>query len=204
LLVGCSLSAGCNAIFGIQGGVATGGTGGICSIYDGKGSLSFTDVGAANLPSQTVGTDGSVMASYISGLEYTSINMSGPGSSVCGVTLEIDLSGMPQVGDYPVVAMSPIQDLGFGQGSRKAYLFAGGSMDADGGCGVELAFQSMAGSGTVSVTSVEGQRIQFTVTGVQATGINDPTCADMGGPCAGQGTIQIDVKGGEADCLTME
>jgi hypothetical protein len=203
LLVGCSLSAGCNAIFGIQGGVATGSAGGACAVYDGKGSISFTNLGMANLPSLTTSASGSVMAAYLSGLDYTQIIMAGQGSGACGVDLEIDLSGMPKVGDYTLVAMSPELTLGFSQ-AQKAYVFGGGTMDADGGCGVELAFQSVAGSGMVSVTSVEGQRIQFTVTGVQATGIKDPMCLGMGGPCNGQGTIQIDVKGGEADCLTMQ
>ncbi len=52
----------------------------------------------------------------------------------------------------------------------------------------------------MTLSNVQATSFQFTVTGVLAPGIDDPTCAGMGFACDGQGEIKIDVVGGESDC----
>ena len=178
----------------------SGGTGGACSIYDGTGTTTITDALTANLPAMVVGNDGSISALYSMG--FTEIGLGGTHAGYCGLTFLVDISGPPVVGSYTVVATSPYNDPNFATGSNKAYVFAAGTPAADGGCdSATQGFGSIAGSGTVQITSVQGTQVKFTVTNVQAAGISDAMCAEMGFPCNGTGTIKISIQG-EADCFS--
>ncbi len=175
-------------------------------MYAGSGTTYLTDVSAANIPTVVLGNGGSISAIYYSSGDYTELKLGADPPGYCSAGALVDLSGKPKVGFYTVVAGSPYDSATFSGGPPNAYVFA--QMDpalSDGGCAAATrAFGSVAGSGTVQVTGVQGQKVTFVVTGVQAVGISDPTCAGMCGDCDGQGTIQVDIKGGEADCLMSE
>jgi hypothetical protein len=135
---------------------------------------------------------------------FTEFKLSGDVPGYCGIGAIVDITGVPEVGDYTVVAASPYVDNSFFNGSKNAYVY--GSADVqlpDGGCADQgVAFSSVggAGTGTVNISEVMGRTVKFTATAVQASGIDEPMCAGMGYPCDGQGTIQIDIKGAHADC----
>jgi hypothetical protein len=226
LLVGGTLSAGalggCNVLFGINGGEpagqggaggtkGTGGAGGststrtaTCGDYDGNGTIGITDVStlpAPNFPTAVVDASGSVYGSFYG--SYSEFKLGADLAGYCSVGVTLDIAGLPKVGDYVVVDKPPGLDPAFGQGPPwKAFVSAGGLTQLpDGGCDVTQYFTSVAGMGTVTVTEVQGTVVKFTVTGVQATGVDDPTCQGAGVPCDGQGTIQVGVTGGESDCF---
>jgi hypothetical protein len=209
--------AGCNLVFGVTGGesagtggavtTSTGSTGGACNVYAGAGDTYFTDLPTANLPTVAMGNDGSVRATYFMTKGFTEIDLGSTVVGYCGIGAQVDLSGMPEPGEYTVVGTSPFTDVTFTQGpGKKAYVFAGANaLLPDGGCDDRvLGFGSTGSTGKVIVTSLEGTKLKFTVTGVSAAGISDPACAGMGVSCDGTGTIQIDIKGGEADCYTVQ
>jgi hypothetical protein len=189
---------------GSGGTTGSGGTAGACSINDGMGMVSLTDVSMANLMlPMFYGFDGSISATYYMQLGYTEIIFSGsPSKQYSDLGGYLEITRRPMMGNYTVVATSPYEGPTFATGSMNAYVFVSATPVLDGGGDAEpQAFGSIAGSGTVQITSVDQTRVKFTVTNVQAAGISDSTCAGMGFQCDGQGTIQMTIQG-EADCLS--
>jgi hypothetical protein len=176
------------------------------------------DGSTANIPNLTFDNKGNVGATYDTVLNATLLGLGDqPPVGYCNTVVFVYISGPPAAADYTVVDMSPYADPYFAQGTqKKAYVLASAGSVLDGGeCDSQLRlFGSTAGSGTVKLTGWQGNKLQFTVSQVQATGISDSNCAFLPLPslftcnspctCNGQGTIQVDVQGGEVDCLATE
>lgn len=197
--LGCVVWAGaiggCNAIFGITRGEA-GGSGGACSMDDGDGTTSWMPVGQANLSAQTLHSPGSISGSYDSSTNVSELILGDAVSGFCDIGALVYFAGKPVAGmTYTVVGASTFADLlTFAKGPN-VYVMAGGQVAIDGGCEPKVReFGAVAGSGQVTIDSVSGTRVAFTVSAVQLTGLMDAMFA-------GQGTLQLDIHA-HADCFT--
>jgi len=190
--------AGCNLIFGIEGGA-----GGACAPYDGDGVTSWQPVGSANIATLSFSNGGSITATYDKTTNITDIRLDSMPSGYCRAEAHLHIAGLPVAGkQYKVVDKAAYDATIPFSKDPNVYIFAGAAKQPDGGdCAttpVGAFFGSIAGSGEVTIDSVSGTRVDFTVSSVQLTGLVDAALMSDG-----QGTIQLDIKA-HADCLTMQ
>jgi hypothetical protein len=191
-------AAGCNAVFGIEGGVLAGQSGASCMVYDGDGITSWQVVGSANIDPLSFENTGSISATYDETSNITSIELDGTAPEYCGVQANLFLAGLPVAStSYRVVDKAAYDDaFSFSQGPN-VFIIAGAAGRPDGGdCATTERFGSIAGSpGQVTVDGASGTRFAFTVSGVQLTGLVDATLMSDG-----QGMVELDIQA-HADCL---
>jgi hypothetical protein len=239
--------AGCNAIFGIESGVATGstttgsggstssstatssasstgtasststtggtgtssgsssssgtgGAGGGCGVYDGDGSITWTNDGGANLGSLTFGVSGSIGGTYKMSDGVTSISLGGSQPGFCGMGAHLTLVGPPAPGKaYTIVDKAVADDPVAFKMADNAYLDTGGTVQLDGGCedkAREFGSAAGGGGGTVKVDAVAGTVVTFTVQGVLMQGLQDAMFM-------GQGSLHLDISA-HADCFITQ
>jgi hypothetical protein len=188
----------------------------------GQGSIILTPGSMANVPILNFSAEYNVDTFYVQAANYTVFQLYNTHvTDYCNTDVWVYISGFPQTTmPYAVVDQSPFVDPQFDQCPLKAYVLASATHVLDGGgCDYQLLlFGSVAGQGTVTIDKVmetaQGTQVQFHVSQVQAQGIpySDSECEnlplssmyDSCSPtctCTGQGTIQIEVQGGEGECI---